>query len=103
MNYQLSILGPKVTMVCKKGFYPTFSQFKMSLFFPQINYIRTKACSNFQPRKLFLPKEGEAGTEQPGQRAWCVFYPGDHCLLAVGTHSLSWAFVQYWCYYHMSH
>lgn len=36
------------------------------------------------------PKEGEATTDGPGHQACCVVCLGDHCLLAVGTHSLSW-------------
>lgn len=35
------------------------------------------------------PKDSESGTDGPGHQARCVLRLGDHCLLAMGTHSLS--------------
>lgn len=57
MNYQLSILGPKVIIVCKTGFYPTFSQFKMSLcFFHKETISEPRHAAIFNPEGCFYPK-----------------------------------------------
>lgn len=49
------------------------------------------------------PKEGEAATDSPGHQACCVLCLGDHCMLAVGTHRLSWDVMQCRPYNHVSH
>lgn len=52
MNHKLSILGPKVIIVCKTGFYPTFSY----RFFYKETIIEARHVTIFNPEGCFYPK-----------------------------------------------